>query len=94
MRYNLKEIYMASKASKSPSGEDREQDDVHKRKTEEQGKQAQADTPRTPSPKAPKHETNSNRGYDEDQPQNPIRSTGSLKKDQESLPTGEPDRED
>ena len=85
---------MASKSSKSPSGEDREQKNEHERKPEEQGKQAQADAPRTPSPKAPKHETNSNRGYDEDQPHNPIRSTGSLKKDQESLPTGEPDTAD
>jgi hypothetical protein len=85
---------MASKASKSPSGEDREQKNVHKRKPEEQGKQAQADSPRTPSAKPPKHETNSNRGYDEDQPGNPIRSTGSIKKEQESLPTGEPDAEE
>ena len=81
---------MASKSSKSPSGEDREQQDLHKRKPEEQGKQAQADTRQTPTPKAPKHETNSNRGYDEDQPHNPIRGTGSLRKDQESNPTGEP----
>jgi hypothetical protein len=85
---------MASKSSKSPTGEDREQKDEHQRKPEEQGKQAKAETPRTPAPKTPKHETNSNRGYDEDQPHNPIRGTGSLKKDQESLPTGEPDAED
>lgn len=83
---------MASKASKSPTGEDREQQDPFQRKNEEQGKQAQAATPKsTNTSTAPKHETNANRGYDEDQPHNPIRSTGSLSKSQESLPTGEPD---
>ena len=32
-----------------------------------------------------------NRGFQEDQPDNPIRTTGSMEKDQETLPTGEPD---
>ena len=82
---------MSNKSSKSPTGEDREQQDPHFRKEEEQGKQAQAQTPKTGGRAIPKHESNSNRGYDEDQPNNPVRSTGSLKKSQESLPTGEPD---
>ncbi len=32
-----------------------------------------------------------NRGFEEDHPGNPVRTTGSTKKDQETLPTGEPD---
>ncbi|HUR12543.1 MAG TPA: hypothetical protein VM012_14305 [Flavitalea sp.] len=82
---------MSNKASKSPTGEDREQKDPHFRDEEEQGKQAQAQRPKSGSAATPKHETNSNRGYDEDQPNNPIRSTGSLDKNQQNLPTGEPD---
>ena len=84
---------MSNKSSKSFTGEDREQQDPHQRKPEEQGKQAQAETPKSSigSQKAPKQENLANRGYDEDQPRNPVRSTGSTKKHQESLPTGEPE---
>ncbi|MBO9571476.1 MAG: hypothetical protein J7497_04625 [Chitinophagaceae bacterium] len=32
-----------------------------------------------------------NRGLQEDHPNNPVRTTGSTRKDQETLPTGEPD---
>ncbi len=32
-----------------------------------------------------------NRGIQEDHPENPVRTTGSTRKDQETLPTGEPD---
>lgn len=32
-----------------------------------------------------------NRGLQEDHPHNPVRTTGSTKKDQETMPTGEPD---
>jgi hypothetical protein len=32
-----------------------------------------------------------NRGLSEDHPNNPVRTTGSTSKDQETMPTGEPD---
>ena len=35
-----------------------------------------------------------NRGFQEDQPHNPVRSTGSTSKDQETMPTGEPDADE
>jgi len=86
---------MSNKSSKSPTGEDREQENPHERNPEEQGKQAQAKIPKTDGgQKAPKQENLSNRGYEEDQPNNPVRSSGSLSKNQESLPTGEPDAND
>ena len=86
---------MSNKSSKSPTGEDREQKNPHQRKTEEQGKQAQAETPKSSGgQKGPKQENLSNRGYEEDQPRNPVRSTGSMNNNQESLPTGEPEAGD
>jgi hypothetical protein len=86
---------MTNKSSKSPSGEDREhnehirnqgveKDDILKNsepvKTSASQKQATASQP-----------NQQNRGFQEDQPGNPVRTTGSTSKDQEILPTGEPD---
>lgn len=90
---------MANKSSKSPSGEDRE----HNENIRNAGVEKQDITGSKDS--APDKNTHSsekelrqagqenlqNRGIKEDQPHNPVRSTGSTSKDQESLPTGEPD---
>lgn len=82
---------MANKSSKSFTGEEREQPGDHVRKQEVEGRDIKSNTgtPQT-NPKG-NQENLKNRGYQEDQPDNPIRSTGSMKKDQQSLPTGEPD---
>lgn len=82
---------MANKSSKSPSGEAREEPNEHIR---EQGIESQDIEQNTGVPRSnPKgnQENLQNRGYQEDQPGNPVRNTGSVKKEQESLPTGEPD---
>lgn len=84
---------MANKSTKSPSGEDREQPSPHIReqKVEEQDLASNTGTPPTnPSP-AGKQENLKNRGYEEDHPKNPVRTTGSTREDQETMPTGEPD---
>jgi hypothetical protein len=82
---------MANKSSKSPSGEDREQPNkyIRKQEVEKQDIMENSGTPVT-NPEA-KQENLKNRGYEEDQPENPVRSSGSMKKEQETLPTGEPD---
>jgi hypothetical protein len=87
---------MANKSSKSPTGEDREQPNEHIRKQEVEKKDIKDNTgvPESKAGKRGKQENLANRGYDEDQPGNPVRSSGSMKKDQESLPTGEPDKSD
>ena len=81
---------MANKSSKSPSGEDRKSSSEYKRDEEIEKK----DVKQAPSPKSnpPANQENlKNRGYQEDQPNNPIRNTGS-KKDQQDVPAGEPDK--
>jgi hypothetical protein len=82
---------MSNKSSKSFTGEEREQPNEHVRKQEVEAQDLKANA--SPAPTNPKgnQENLKNRGYQEDQPGNPVRNTGSLKKDQESLPTGEPD---
>jgi hypothetical protein len=84
---------MANKSSKSPSGEDPDQSKFVRQEhvekediIENSGKTKSATTPRKGQ------ENISNRGLPEDQPGNPVRSTGSTAKDQETLPTGEPDQ--
>lgn len=86
---------MTNKSSKSPSGEDRtqnehirdqeiEKEDIRKNTVPAQASQsAKAETQKQPNQQ--------NRGFEEDQPHNPVRTTGSTRKDQESGPTGEPD---
>ena len=84
---------MANKSSKSPSGEDREQQSDHQRDQNVEKSDIASNSGIPESNKAPakKQENQKNRGYEEDQPNNPVRSTGSTRKDQETLPTGEPD---
>ena len=82
---------MANKSSKSPSGEDREGPNEHIRRQEieRQDISKNAGIPkRNPDVK---QENLQQRGYQEDQPKNPVRNNGSLKKEQESGPAGEPD---
>jgi hypothetical protein len=83
---------MSNKSSKSPSGEEREQPNEHMRKqeVEEQDIKANSGVAKT-NPKG-NQENLKNRGYQEDHPKNPVRNTGSMKKEQETLPTGEPDK--
>jgi hypothetical protein len=82
---------MANKSSKSPSGEDREQPNeyIREQEIEKQDITANSGTMR-PKP-ASRQENLQNRGYQEDQPGSPVRNTGSMKKEHESPPTGEPD---
>jgi len=87
---------MATKSSKSPSGEERDQKNEFIRKQEVEKEDVKGHPQASPDPrKARKHQENlSNRGYEEDQPHYPVRSSGSTRKDQETLPTGEPDKSD
>ena len=84
---------MSNKSSKSPTGEDREQPNEHIREqqVEKQDITANSGTPGSKPDK--KQENLQNRGLQEDQPGNPIRSTGSLNDDQQDFPAGEPDPE-
>jgi hypothetical protein len=83
--------HMANKSSKSPTGEDREERNEFIREQEIE-KQDITDNSGIPKSKPDARQENlENRGYMEDQPGNPIRSSGSLKKEAESPPTGEPD---
>ena len=84
-------FHMANKSSKSPSGEDREQRNEHIREQEVEKQDITANSGITGSKPDARQENLENRGYEEDQPGNPGRNSGSLKKDQETLPTGEPD---
>jgi hypothetical protein len=86
---------MANKSSKSPSGEEREQKNDHIRKQEPEQEDIKSNTGEAAPKMAPRKQENlSNRGYEEDQPHNPVRNSGSTKKDQETLPAGEPDKND
>jgi hypothetical protein len=84
---------MANKSSKSPSGEDREQPNEHIRKQEVEKQDIRANSGIPGSKPAADQENLQNRGFEEDQPGNPVRNSGSMKEEQESLPTGEPDRD-
>ena len=82
---------MANKSSKSPTGEDREQPNEHIREQEVEKQDIKANTETPGSKPVAPQENLQNRGFQEDQPNNPVRNTGSMKKEQESPPTGEPD---
>ncbi|HUQ66450.1 MAG TPA: hypothetical protein VM101_09860 [Flavitalea sp.] len=82
---------MANKSSKSPSGEDREQPNEHIREQEIEKQDITANSGIPGSGPKASQENLENRGYQEDQPGNPIRSSGSMRREQESPPTGEPD---
>jgi hypothetical protein len=62
---------------------------MRKQEIEKEDVKSNAGTP--PSKPAANQENLKNRGFQEDQPHNPVRTTGSTKKDQEIMPTGEPD---
>jgi hypothetical protein len=86
---------MANKSSKSPSGEDREHDEhirnhgVEKEDISKNTRPASASASQKEA--TAKQPNQQNRGFEEDQPGNPVRTTGSTSRDQEILPTGEPD---
>jgi hypothetical protein len=82
---------MANKSSKSPSGEDREAPSEYLRKQEIETEDVKSNSGTPPSKPVANQENLKNRGFQEDQPHNPVRSTGSTSKDQEIMPTGEPD---
>jgi hypothetical protein len=82
---------MANKSSKSPSGEDRQAPNEYMRKQEIEKEDVKSNSGTPSSKPAANQENLKNRGFQEDQPHNPVRTTGSTKKDQETMPTGEPD---
>jgi hypothetical protein len=86
-------VGMTNKSSKSPTGEDREHN-PHIRHQEVEKEDIRNNTEPAPSGDmaAVKQQPNmKNRGFQEDHPGNPVRTTGSTSEDQETLPTGEPD---
>ena len=82
---------MANKSSKSFTGEDREQPNEHIRNQEIEKEDITRNSGEPASNPVANQENLKNRGFQEDQPENPVRNTGSMKSEQESLPTGEPD---
>lgn len=82
---------MSNKSSKSPSGEAREHPNEYLRKQEVEKQDIKNNSGIPEANHKGNQENLQNRGYQEDQPKNPVRNTGSLKKDQETMPTGEPD---
>ena len=82
---------MANKSSKSPTGEDREQRNEHIREQGVEKQDVKENSGITGRKPDARQENLQNRGYEEDQPGNPIRNNGSLKKEHESPPTGEPE---
>lgn len=86
---------MSNKSSKSPSGEDREHNEhirnqeVEKEDIQKNSEPAQVNASQKQA--TAKQPNQQHRGFEEDQPGNPVRTTGSTQKDQETLPTGEPD---
>lgn len=88
-------ISMTNKSSKSPSGEDREHNE-HIRNQEVEKEDIQknsgpASAEGSAAKATAKQPNQQHRGFEEDQPKNPVRTTGSTRDDQETLPTGEPD---
>ena len=87
---------MSNKSSKSPTGEDRAHDpEIRQQEVERDDilKHSGTASPTSQEAKdAVKQQPNQqNRGFQEDHPDNPVRTTGSTAPDQEILPTGEPD---
>jgi hypothetical protein len=89
--YFFSSVSMANKSSKSPSGEEREQSNEHIRKQEVEAQDIKTNAGIPRANRKAKQENLQNRGYEEDQPHNPVRNSGSTKREQETLPTGEPD---
>lgn len=84
---------MSNKSSKSPSGEEREHN-PHIRQGGVEKEDVAGHSGKgtgSGSDRNKEQENLQNRGIQEDQPKNPVRSTGSTGKEQENLPTGEPD---
>lgn len=84
---------MANKSSKAATGEDREAPSEYLRDQEVEKKDIRQNTGSGIQHNAgrPGQENQKNRGYEEDQPHQPVRTNGSTSKEQETLPTGEPD---
>ena len=87
---------MSNKSSISPTGEDRESGNPDVRKEGvTRGDILKNTEPAQSGPSRMGDQENlKNRGVQEDQPENPVRGTGSTAEEQESGPTGEPDAED
>ncbi len=84
---------MANKSSKSATGEEREQENAHIRDQEVEKKDIlrHSGVPEKSGKERNDQENLKNRGFQEDHPDHPVKTTGSTRKDQETLPTGEPD---
>jgi hypothetical protein len=86
---------MANKSSRSPSGEEPEQNKfIRPQEVQEDDISANSGKTKSSTTAGKGQENLTNRGFQEDQPGNPVRTTGSTTKDQETLPTGEPDQKE
>lgn len=83
---------MANKSSKSYSGEERDQP-AHRREDEINREDILKNSGEfePQGTREGKQDNLQNRGYDEDQPGQPVRNTGSLSPEQQDEPAGEPD---
>ncbi len=83
---------MTKKSSKSPSGEGRDQPEyLREEKVSEEDLKENSTDFQPHGSRRGEQENLSNRGYEEDQPKEPVRSSGSLKKEDQQGPAGEPD---
>lgn len=84
---------MANKSSKSFDGQDREQGNSNLRKTGVEADEIQENSTEfeAQGTRMGEQENLKNRGFQEDQPGNPVRNTGSTKSVDQTMPTGEPD---
>jgi len=85
---------MTNKSSKSFTGEDREQPSKYMRTEGVEKKDIEENTAPASAGKSRegKQENLKNRGFEEDQPGNPVRNTGSLAPNQQKGPAGEPEK--
>jgi hypothetical protein len=85
---------MTNKSSKSFTGEDREEPNKYIRTEGVEKKDIKENTAPAAAGKSRegKQENLKNRGFQEEQPDNPVRSSGSLAKEQQKGPAGEPEQ--
>jgi hypothetical protein len=84
---------MANKSSKSPTGEEREQNNPYQRDQELEQQDIKGKSGQPATSTAPRKQENvANRGYEEDQPNNPVRNSGSGKEQDQEAPAGEPEK--
>ncbi len=83
---------MANKSGKSFSGEDRTQPDhIRKEGIEKEEINENTGIPQSKGSRVGEQGNLQNRGFQEEQPENPVRNSGSLNRENQQDPAGEPE---